>query len=253
MYFHFLKNYTAKKSSKTKYPMKKRYSNIALLILILSSSNSFAQVSHEFHLGGSGLRIFEINPPNHFYQNLDYYLSPTIGYDLHVADNRVAIGLRLGSIYENGNNTIETNDFVQTSKEKRNSRFIEMRFAYNILMLKKSYFQIGGGLRYGQFFYYTLNQETIYSSGTIYTLIANAKNRNDTFLDYVFILAYQFDLNQRKISRKHSLGMRFALDVLYMPPKDDILFDNDNQYSSIALGPSVSIIWRINNKRNGLY
>ena len=226
---------------------------IALWICLFSSSISYAQLSHEFHLGFSGLRIFEINPPNNFDQNLDYYLSPTIGYDLHVADNRVAIGLRLGPIYEYGNNTIETNDFVQTSKEKRNSRFIEMRFAYNILMLKKSYFQIGGGLRYGQFFYYTSNQETIYSNGVIGTRILKANNFNDTFLDYVFILAYQFDLNQKKISRKHSLGMRFALDFLYIPPKEGIRFDKENQYSSIALGPSVSIIWRINNKRNGLY
>jgi hypothetical protein len=247
-----MKNYTAKKSSKTKYQMKKKHS-FALWICLFSSAISYAQLSHEFHLGFSGLRIFEINPPEFLPQNLDYYLSPAIGYDLQVADNRVAIGLRLGPIYENGNNTFETVDFVQIRKEKRHSQLIEIRLAYNFIMQKKSYFQIGGGLRYGQVFYYSLNRVTNRSNNSVGIFNFESKNLKDPFLDYVFFLAYQLDLNQRRISRKHSLGMRFALDILYIPPREGVLINNDNKYSSIALGPSVSLVWRINGKRNGLY
>ena len=184
-------------NNETKFQMNSKLL-ITLWICLFSSSISYAQLSHEFHLGFSGLRIFEINPPEYFPQNLDYYLSPTIGYDLHVADNRVAIGLRLGSIYENGNNTFETDDFVQTRKEKRHSQFIEMRLAYNFVMQKKSYFQIGGGLRYGQVIYYSINRETNRGNNSVGIFNFEAKDLNDPFLDYIFFSCLSIGFESKK-------------------------------------------------------
>ena len=248
-----MKNYTAKKSSKTKYPIIKKFP-IALWICLFSSSISYAQLSHEFHLGFSALRIWNINPPvmmnptDPMVTSLDNYFSPHIGYDLHFNENNFIIGFRLGATYEEGNSSREFDEIKITSEDLRNSYFGEIRFGYNLLNLNSSYIQLAGGLRLGQIYYHKLEGDF----NGWWNFKAEATDARIPTLDYVLAIAYQYNFNRKKLFQKHHLGIRVSLDMLYMRPRQN--FGSDyRRYSSIALGPSVSLVWRINNKRSGLY
>jgi hypothetical protein len=189
-----------------------------------------------------------MNPTDPMVTSLDNYFSPKVGYDLHFNENNFAIGFRLGATYEIGNSSKEFNEIKITSEDIRNSYFGEIRFAYNALNLNNSYIQLAGGLRFGQIYYQ--KQEMDIFGGT-YTL--EADNASIPTLDYVLAIAYQYNFNKRKLFSKHHLAFRFALDMLYMRPRQNFGSSDYVKYSSIALGPSVSLVWRINGKRNGLY
>lgn len=223
-----------------------------LIIWLFTNAIAYGQTSHEVHLGFSSLRSWAINAPDSKGQILNYHFSPLIGYDLHVFDDMFALGVRMGPIYEIGNTVTEYEQFLETRREARNAYFFEGRIAYNFLSLSNSYFQIAGGLRHGQVYYYRLNRVRERSNSTgVFDFESN--NRPSPNIDYLFSLAYQFDITRNKMFSNHHLAVRLALEMMYMSPREGARITPENKFSSIAVGPSVSLVWCINGSQRGLF
>lgn len=72
------------------------------LLIITAIAPLRGQVYHEVGVGFSGLRNWELNPPGFLWEDIDYYWSPQLSYQIHFWDGRLVAGAQIGWAYENG-------------------------------------------------------------------------------------------------------------------------------------------------------
>jgi hypothetical protein len=204
------------------------------------------QVIHEFGIGFSGLRIWEPSPPGLFTQDLDFYWNPQLGYQLHFLNERLVAGLQLGWVYARGLKD-EANYFRDDSQKSLN---LDFEAGVNLIQFDNSFLQWTAGARISRSYFYSIEIVDGRDNRTSFS-IADDKWQ-DVSLDLTSAIAYQINLS-KKSYRPANLALRFSLEMIYFFPEDNELEFLDEDYR-FAMGPSVSLIWRVRGKKNrGLF
>lgn len=204
-----------------------------------------SQVSHDLGLGFSGLRIWEASPPSNLNEDLDYYWNPQISYQFHFLEERLVTGLEFGWVYAKGLKD-EENYFREDLQKSLN---LDLEAGVNVFRFKNSFIQWRAGVRLTKTYFYRQEIEEI--DGNSVSRVSGINEKwQDVDFDLTSAISYQFNLSR---NRSSSMALRFTLDMVYFFP-DKHELEYLEQDSRFAMGPSVSLIWRIKQTRNrGLF
>jgi len=226
-----------------------------LLTLCISSTMLSAQVYHKIGFTFSGLRSYELDAPSSLLQDLDFFYAPGIAYNYHFSDNRFALGLAFGLVYESGSLEQMEGSVSMTRRDTRNSLLYEISAGTKLRERKASFIQLNLGLRVLQTYYFEHYSEERYESGVLKSGGYKLQNWYDpvysVFVSIGYNRALKNDLNSRS-----SLIARFAMDIGYQFPSyyGTTAEGVSNEYSTIRIGPSLAVLWRIKGVRGrGLF
>ncbi len=212
-----------------------------------------AQVSHEIGLGFSALRIWEQNPPGFIIQDLDYYYNPFVGYQAYFFNDQFTIGTQLGWVNERGSLEKETNDGeTEFREDTRKSVMIDVEVGTNLLNFENSFVQLTAGVRASKVYYFEYDYERVGES-SVSSAYYESENWKDTQYGLTTSLSYQIHLINGATKRNQLLALRFSWELVYFFPELRALGTIENEFSSIATGPSVSLVWRIGGGGNGRF
>lgn len=220
---------------------------LGLFFLLSTTIGSLkSQVYHEVGLGFSGLRNWELNPPGFLWEDIDYYLSPQFSYQIHFWNERLVAGAQIGWAYENGVKNKE--NFFR--EDKRKSVTLDIVMGLNILQFKNGLLQANLGTRLSKSYFFSTFREGRENATSAWNTLISFQEESWTNVRYDFIssVSYQHLFNKSR----NTFGLRFSWEVIF--PRKSFFLVNGENISSIATGPSVSLIWRIKQRRNrGLY
>lgn len=219
----------------------RKYLSITILLLTAISSLR-GQIYHEVGLSFSGLRNWELNPPDFLWEDIDYYWNPNLSYQLHFWNEKLVTGAQIGWVYEKGVKSKE--NFFRA--DKRKSVNLDIELGVNILNLNKGLLQITVGTRLTKsYFFSTFRRGRENPMSEWSTLLSfQDKSWTNVWYDFTSSVSYQHFFNKSR----NPFGLRFSWEVVF--PRKSFFLVNGKSISNIATGPSVSLIWRIKQKRN---
>lgn len=220
------------------------------LITIISSIK--AQNFHEVGFGFSGMRIWEVDPPEFIVQDLDYYWNPRITYQVHFFDEKIAFGAAIGLVQEVSSNEGPSYYGYLVREDNRKSVILDLNASLNLFRTPERFFQLSAGLRTTRTYYFKHYSE-ITDGGSFNYGGYEVDSWYDPNYSLTFSMAYQHVLF-KKLNAKQSVNFRVAFDVIYSFPTYRVSLGFEDNFVSIVAGPSVSLIWRIRGKKNrGLF
>jgi len=226
-----------------------------LLTLCLSGTLLSAQVNHEIGLTFSGLRSYELDAPASLLQDLDFYYAPAFTYNYHFSDDKLVLGLAFGWVYESGSVEQTGGSVIMTRRDTRNSLFYEISSGTKLRKRKASFIQLNLGLRVLHTYFFEYYSEERYESGVLRSGGYKLQNWYDPVYGVFVSIGYNRALN-KDLNSKSSLIARFTMDIGYQFPSyyGTTAKGVSNEYSTIRVGPSLAVLWRIKGVRGrGLF
>jgi hypothetical protein len=222
--------------------------------------NLYSQIHSEIGLRYSAYRVWEVNAPEPeaLQQDLDYYFSPSLTYQMYLLDNKVVLGVMLGMVDEIGENELQNTlrNGVENRRDIRNSIMYQFSVGTNLLQSKKGFLQINTGVRFTHTYFFSRSREIRSNNGTSGSSGGFEFDRwSNPKYSTILSIAYQRSLIS-KPRRKHSLHARLAWDFLYQFPVYYGTWGGGvvNDFPSLLTGPTVSLVWRIQGPKNrGLF
>jgi hypothetical protein len=231
--------------------MKKSLLSLFCLVAIISTNK--AQNFHEIGIGFSGMRTWEVDPPKYLMQDLDYYWAPDISYQYYFFDEQISIRASVGLAREIAKKETILQNGKELREDERKSLFYQLSIGANLIRTKKSLLQINTGIRATRIYYYRRYTERRQGSST-----RHGGRKLDRWYDphysLVTSISYQRTL-LNNLRDRGSLSFRLSWDFAYQfPVLYGTVFGVENRFASIYTGPSLSLIWRIKQKRKrGLF
>lgn len=225
--------------------MNKRLFSVIVAFALFTSLKG--QVVHEIGIGFSGLKIWEPEPPGVLNEDLDYYWNPQVSYQLHFLNERIVAGLQFGWVYAKGLKD-EENYFREDLQKSIN---LDVEVGANLFRFKNSFIQWTAGVRLTKTYLYS--REMWERDGN---RLRESSGKNDTWqdinYDLISTILYQLDLSDKRYIASN-LALRFSLEMVYFFPVNHKIEFLEQDYR-FAMGPSVSLIWRLRGKENrGLF
>lgn len=219
----------------------------AVIVTFALFASLKGQVVHEIGIGFSGLRIWEPSPPINLNEDLDYYWNPQISYQLHLLDERLVAGLQCGWVYAKGLKD-EENYFREDIQKSLN---LDVEAGANLFRFKNSLVQWTAGVRLTKTYFNSLNVADG-PEGNASTVTREINRWRDVNYDLTSTISYQLNLSDQRYNAT-SLALRLSLVAVYFFPGTRVHESYPSDYR-FAMGPSVSLIWRIRGKKNrGLF
>lgn len=227
---------------------------LLVLVWVFSAFNGIkGQNYHEIGIGFSGLHVWEINPPEYIIQDLNYYYNPRLFYQFHFLDKKVAIGTAIGVVNEQGSNEGDGYYGYEVRDDVRRSVMMDLYVGANLLETKKGYIHLMAGMRASRTYFFSHDSKTTVNESSMFTTTYETDRWRDVQYGMFTSLFYQHQLMSKKRD-KNSLNLRVAWDLVYFFPEYRTALGFENNFASIATGPSVSLVWRIRGKKNtGLF
>lgn len=222
---------------------------------ILSSIQAiYSQDYHEIGAGFTGLRAWEINPPNQQLQDLNYYYSPHLTYKYYFKDKSFVLGVDVGLVYENGTSETISGTKREFREDIRNSLSYQVSGGVNFFTKANSLFQLGVGVKAIKTYFFSHYTEQSTENGSRFGGYELNGWYDPNYSAILSIGYHRILLN--KLNSQHSLSFRVAWDFEYQLPVYYGITPNglDNEFATFRTGPSVSLIWRLRGKKNrGLF
>jgi len=201
-----------------------------------------SQVYHDLGIGVSGLRNWELDPPDFLLEDIDYYWNPNLSYQIHFWNENLVGGAQIGWVYEKGFKNEE--NFIR--EDKRKSVNLDIELGVNILTLNKGLLQITVGTRLTKSYFFSTFRKGRENPMSEWSTLLSFQDKSWTNVRYDFTssVSYQLFFNESR----NPFGLRFSWEVVF--PRKSFFLVNGKSISNIATGPSVSLIWRIKQKKN---
>jgi len=219
-----------------------------------------SQFYHEVGVGFSGMRIWEVAPPESksLMQDLDFSWGLNISYQFFFLDEEISVGASVGLLREIGEKENISQGREEYRKDLRNSLIYQITGSANLFRSKKRFFQITTGVWATSTYFFSHYDKVIKVSETGGSSGSWGGFELDNWYDPKFSMLVSIGYQRSlfgKLNNKSSLSWRMTWGFIYqLPAFYGTANGIENRYASIYTGPSLSLIWRIKQKRKrGLF